>query len=143
MVPVLLWTASTAFCTAQSGTLTVKVENITTVAGRIHIGIYKDAASFPNKKLAFAGQEVKVGAAGSMEVAIPDLAPGRYAVAVFHDINGNGKLDTNVFGVPTEPYGFSNGALAKWGNPKFEEAAFSYTTATKAISIKLAFWKDL
>ena len=37
-----------------------------------------------------------------------DLAPARYAVAVYHDVNGNGRLDTVPPGLPTEPYGFSN-----------------------------------
>ncbi len=36
-----------------------------------------------------------------------DISPGTYALAVIHDENGNGKLDTNWVGIPTEGYGFS------------------------------------
>lgn len=128
---------------AQTNTLTVYVDNIATLKGRVHVGLYKDATTFPKKKYAFAGKEVSVNAVGTVEVMITDLAPGRYAVAVFHDTNNNGKLDTNVFGVPIEPYGFSKNAVAKWGSPKFESAAFSVSSPSEDIRIKLAYWDDL
>ena len=51
-----------------------------------------------------------------------DLAPGRYAVVVFHDVNGNGRLDENFMGIPREPLGFSNRYWAK-GPPAFAGAA--------------------
>jgi uncharacterized protein (DUF2141 family) len=35
-----------------------------------------------------------------------DIKPGKYAIAVIHDENCNGKLDTNMFGIPKEGYGF-------------------------------------
>lgn len=139
----VLFAASAATGVAQTSPLTVLVEKIAVAKGRIHVGIYKDAASFPKKKYAFAGKEMPVNAVGSMEVIIPDLAPGRYAVAVFQDTNDNGKLDTNVFGVPIEPYGFSNGTLAKWGSPKFESAAFLLSPPRADIRIRLAYWADL
>ena len=142
MLAGVLWIASVISGAAQTSTLKVIVENIAVAKGRVHVGIYKDAATFPKKKYAFAGKEVPVSAMGSLEVMIADLEPGRYAVAVFHDTNGNGKLDTNVLGVPTEPYTFSNGAVAKWGNPGFEEAAFGLSGAGRRISVKLGYWKD-
>lgn len=126
----------------RSASLRVKVENITAGKGRIHIGLYKDPATFPKKKLAFGGKEAPVTAAGSMEIELTGLAPGRYAIAVFHDLNGNGKMDTNPVGVPTEPYAFSNGAVAKWKSPGFEEAAFDLPEGGKTISVTLAYWKE-
>jgi uncharacterized protein (DUF2141 family) len=90
MLAGVLCTASVVSGAAQTSTLTVIVENITVAKGRVHVGIYKDAATFPKKKYAFAGKEVRVSAVGSVEVMIADLAPGRYAIAVFHDTNDNG-----------------------------------------------------
>lgn len=52
------------------------------------------------------------------------LDAGIYAVKVFHDLNRNGKLDTNLIGIPTEPYAFSNNAAGTFGPPSFVEAAF-------------------
>jgi uncharacterized protein (DUF2141 family) len=43
------------------------------------------------------------------------IPPGTYALAVIHDENSNGKLDTDLLGIPTEGYGFSNDARALIG----------------------------
>jgi uncharacterized protein (DUF2141 family) len=51
-------------------------------------------------------------------------APGRYGVKLFHDVNGDGKMDTNIVGFPTEPFGFSNNAPVRLGPPNFADAAF-------------------
>jgi uncharacterized protein (DUF2141 family) len=55
-----------------------------------------------------------------------DIKPGKYAIAVIHDENCNGKLDTNMFGIPKEGYGFSSGAEVTMSAPSFSDAVFSY-----------------
>ena len=55
------------------------------------------------------------------EFTFEELAPGRYAVAVYHDVNGNGRLDTVPPGLPTEPYGFSND-VGRFRPPSFDAA---------------------
>ena len=52
-----------------------------------------------------------------------NVLPGKYAIAFFQDENGNQKLDTGFFGVPTEPFGFSKDVMGKRGPPSFEAAA--------------------
>lgn len=51
-----------------------------------------------------------------------NLADGQYAVAIFHDENENGIIDKNMFGAPTEAYGFSRNARGTFSAPSFEEA---------------------
>jgi uncharacterized protein (DUF2141 family) len=126
----------------QIATLRIKVKPVTIAKGKIHAGLFRDANSFPKKELAFAGKEVVVKQTGEAEIEFSGLAPGRYALAVFHDLNGNGKLDTNLLGVPTEPYGFSNINSAKWGSPDFDEAAFEISGEGRTMEIRLAFWKN-
>ncbi|MDB2408843.1 DUF2141 domain-containing protein [Crocinitomicaceae bacterium] len=41
---------------------------------------------------------------------------------MFHDKNNNGKLDKNAFGIPLEPYGFSQNARARFSAPSFNDA---------------------
>ena len=41
-----------------------------------------------------------------------------------HDLNGNGRIDFNLIGIPTEAYAFSNN-VGRFGAPKFEEASFT------------------
>ena len=69
-------------------------------------------------------------------VRILDLPPGRYALAVYVDRNGNGKLDRGMFGIPSEPYGFSNGGGA-FGPPEFGEAQVELGEADMTIRIDL------
>ena len=51
------------------------------------------------------------------------LKAGRYAVAMYHDVDGDESLDTNMLGIPREPYGFSNNAVGRFGPPSFDDAA--------------------
>jgi uncharacterized protein (DUF2141 family) len=64
------------------------------------------------------------------------VAPGTYAVAVYHDENGNGKIDSNFMGIPKEKTGASNNAKGKMGPPKFQEAKF-VVSGDLAISITM------
>lgn len=60
---------------------------------------------------------------GAAQVVFTGLASGRYAVKLFADENGDGKLDKNLLGLPTERYGFSNDAKGTMGPPAFDAAA--------------------
>lgn len=68
---------------------------------------------------------------------IDDLVPGAYAIKIFHDVNDNGKLNTNWLGIPTEPYGFSNDAMGTFGPPSFEQARFTVGTKQTTIRIRM------
>ena len=61
---------------------------------------------------------------GEMRVVLDDMAPGYYAIKLFVDKNDNSLLDQGLFGIPKEPYGFSNNAIGAFGPPKFEDAGF-------------------
>lgn len=68
---------------------------------------------------------------------IPDLVSGEYALVVYHDENGNGRLDENFIGIPSEPLGFSNRYWPQ-GPPTFTKAAFKLEAEeTKIIDVKL------
>ena len=60
---------------------------------------------------------------GTVAVVLKDLPEGEYAVVAFHDENGNGELDRNVLGIPTEGHAFSNDATGRMGPPAFADAA--------------------
>ncbi|MEM6913295.1 MAG: DUF2141 domain-containing protein, partial [Pseudomonadota bacterium] len=71
----------------------------------------------------FAGSRGDV-ALGVATFTFTELEPGSYAIQAFHDLNGNGELDTNLTGMPIEPFAFSNNAPASYGPPSFEAARF-------------------
>lgn len=90
--------------------------------GSIAVAVYRDAASFRRGEGPVATRTVpRSGPVTS--VVIPGLAPGRYAVAAFHDTDGNGDLTLWPIGVPKEAYGFSNDARGRFGPPPFDAAA--------------------
>ena len=81
---------------------------------------------------------IRVAVAGATVAAVLTApAPGRYGVKLFHDVNGDGKMDTNIVGFPTEPFGFSNDAPIRLGPPSFADAAFDIGPAGAAQLITL------
>lgn len=78
---------------------------------------------------------------GQVEFRIDDLAPGTYAVSIVYDEDSNGKLNTGIFGIPTEPVGVSNNAKGKFGPPSYEDAAFELL-ASSTIRISLGKAKE-
>jgi uncharacterized protein (DUF2141 family) len=73
---------------------------------------------------------------GAAEVTFQGLSAGRYAIKSFADENHNAKLDTNILGLPTERYGFSNNAMGRMGPPTFDAAAVEVDTDI-SITIRL------
>ena len=73
----------------------------------------------------------------TVSCAFDSLAPGTYAVKVFHDVNENRKLDTNWIGWPKEPYGFSNDAPVNMGPPPFKLAAIEVKDGDQTARVRL------
>jgi uncharacterized protein (DUF2141 family) len=89
--------------------------------GTVYAAVY-DAENFL-KKPAY-GMLVKANKE-EVSIVLDNVAPGNYAVSLFHDENDNGKLDTGAFGIPTEKTGFSNNAKGAYGPPKFDDCQFT------------------
>jgi len=80
----------------------------------------------------------QVKAVGSVvTVTFRDVAPGTYAIKAFHDVDANGKLDTNFMGIPKEPYGFSNDAMGTFGPPTFQQASFAVGASSTKVKFKM------
>jgi len=124
----------------ESSTLTLSIQNINKATGNIMIAVSKGEENFLEDDKAVASKIALVEKTGSLTVSFPNLPYGEYSVAVYHDVNGNQKLDTNFFGVPTEPYGFSNNARSKWGPPKYETARFQLNQLEKSMVIDVKKW---
>ena len=121
----------------EAGELRVTVDGIRSPHGTVLIGLYDSAGSF-EKAVESSAEEgflidpdrfgavaLRANAALRSAVVFSNLAPGRYAAIAFHDENGNGKLDTNLMGMPIERYGFSNDAKGNRAAPDFEAAAIA------------------
>jgi uncharacterized protein (DUF2141 family) len=65
------------------------------------------------------------------------IKPGVYAISAFHDENDNGKLDTNLIGIPTEDWCTSRNARGTLGPPSFEDAKFSFRGGLVTLSARM------
>ncbi len=101
--------------------LTITIPNIKNTNGGVHVSVYSSTNKASFTKI---GQEYKVldfkaeGVNG--KYIIKNLPEGEYAIAIYHDENGDKKCNTNMIGIPTEGFGFTR--LEKiWSIPKFDD----------------------
>jgi uncharacterized protein (DUF2141 family) len=133
----LLFAATMAAATpAMAGDIRVVVTNLESAGGLVSIGLHGPSDDFPSPAAMVEGRIVPA-AAGAVTVTFRDLPPGRYAVAVFHDVDGDGALDTGALGLPAEPYGFSRNARGRFGPPDFDRAAFDLGDGAVEVRIEL------
>jgi uncharacterized protein (DUF2141 family) len=128
-----------AIFTAQSQTvnITLSVNNIKSSKGIVKVCIFNKEAGFP-EKAKLAVKCINTSATkGIMQIKIEGIIAGNYAIAVHHDENGNGKFNTNLFGIPTEASGASNGAKGKMGPPKFSDAVIAINNNKTQFTITL------
>ena len=74
---------------------------------------------------------------GKALATFDELAPGSYALTVYHDKNNNQEFDKNWLGMPREAWGVSNNARPRLRAPRFEEASFELTAGVQSIDISI------
>lgn len=125
------------FIGLQASDLKVRLQNIAHREGQILVGIFKPDSDFPDLQSAFATKKIQAKVP-EVTLLFEDIPEGRYAVAVFHDKNLNGRLDKNFLGIPREGFGFSRDAPARFGPPAFKAAAFDFNSSL-VLKIKLRY----
>ncbi len=122
LLPALLLALAS---TANAFDLTVEVLNAKSDKGSVAGALYT-----ASNWLGDPQQGERQPAGDKAVLVYRNLPAGSYAVSVFHDENGNGKLDSNVAGVPLERYGFSRDARGRMGPPTFADAAIDLQADT-------------
>ncbi len=118
----------------------MKILDIRNSTGTVARALFESPDGFPTEYLHFATNMMVIKVrATKARCDFEDIPPGTYALAVIHDENMNGKLDTNWLGVPTEGYGFSNDAKALLGAPSFSAASFPYDGQNLELTISLHY----
>jgi uncharacterized protein (DUF2141 family) len=117
--------ASLAAIPAQAADLQIRISGIRQAGGSVLVDLHNDPSAFP-RDASRAFQRARVRVTGSTVThTFKNVPPGTYAYTYLVDENGNGKLDTNAFGVPTEGIGFSMNPSFSLSAPSFSDAAFS------------------
>jgi uncharacterized protein (DUF2141 family) len=124
---------------AQASRMRVEITGLRSDKGQVSCALFSSAKDFPknyDKAVAHAKAEITHGQAFC---EFRDIAPGTYAVSVFHDENSNGKLDTNFMGIPREGVGASNNAVGHFGPPKFSAAALQFSGGEADLKIHINY----
>ena len=116
MAPVLSMTD------VQPDSLTITVENIRSNDGLLKVCVFDNEADFMQQPVIC--EDVTDFSKPEHDLSFPIPLDRRYAVIVYHDLNANGKLDRNILGIPSEPYGFSNNPSTRFGPSGFDKASF-------------------
>ena len=119
---------------ARAADLMIRIDNVESNEGQVMVALYDGAADWMKRPLQTAAVET---VAGTTTVQFKDLAPGVYAFAVYHDANGNGRLDRNRMGMPVEMSTFSNDAQGFMGPAPFEAAKFALPDAGRSLTVNL------
>lgn len=119
--------------------LVVRVGGIQSPRGQIGCSLFADATGFPMDNARVQQQWVPAQADG-VTCHFSSLEPGRYAVSIGHDLNGNRRVDTNFVGIPTEQWGVSNNARPTLRAPRYDEAVFTVPadTAEQVLRVEVA-----
>ena len=123
----------------KSGTIKVVIEDVLDGQGQVRVALEKnakdfDSGSFDTPKYLSRVEDAK---GDSVSVTFPAVPYGTYAIKVFQDLNGDGKLKTGFMGAPEEPWGFSNDATGFMGPADFSDAKFDLDAPELELTIHL------
>lgn len=136
----LLLLYSLLFPQITSGGIQLKLKNIDTTQGNIRIAVYDNPQAFEQQGETVYGTVIAPLTSPKETVLIPQLGYGTYVIAVYHDVNNNGKLDKTLLGIPKEPYAFSNNPVVKWSPPTYAACSFELQTKQLQLEIRLQSW---
>ena len=134
LVPLLLGAAPLG----QPQPLIMALEGLRSTKGQILVCVTRVPRYFPDCSDDPDKRHFAVAARGGA-VTIGNVTPGDYAIAIVHDENGNGKLDTFA-GIPREGVGFSRNPVLRFGAPSFRSASFAVAGAPVEQDIRLKYF---
>ncbi len=128
-----------AACQSSNGEIEVRVDAVRSAAGSIVAVLYGDNPADFLKKGKRLDKVFEPAQEGLVSVCLTAPAPGMYAVAIYHDENGNEKFDKTWIGLPDEGYGISNNPKIFMSAPAFDEAKFEVLNGPTVIDVVVGY----
>lgn len=119
--------------------VSVTVTGLRSAKGVVRACMTPDPERFPKCRGDAASHRRVVPANGTVHLVFEKVLPGRYAIALLHDENGNGKADRALGMMPTEGFAFSRDAPVRMGPPRFLDAAFEVADAPVSQTIRMRY----
>ncbi|MCS6968497.1 MAG: DUF2141 domain-containing protein [Cytophagales bacterium] len=138
VLAVLILFACSLTAVAQKGKIIVEIGNLRNNSGKVLAALYNSEKTFMSERQAVAtGQATITSQTAQIVFEVPY---GEYAIALLHDENDNGKMDSNLFGIPKEGYAVSNNAKNSFGAPKYVDAKFRLDKPEVRQKIEIIYW---
>jgi uncharacterized protein (DUF2141 family) len=143
IIPLFIWGLLSLAVESQParhpGHLIISVSAPVHGHGEIAYLVFASPRGFPNDRTKALKRGLVPVPPNNAPVVIDagELAPGRYAVSVYEDVNANQNLDMGILGIPKEPVGASNNPAPHFGPPHFDECAFNMGNSDQKIAISL------
>lgn len=118
------------------GKLTVVIKGFENEIGDCRFALDDSEEVFEKEDTVWIGKELPI-INKEVVVTIDSLKFGEYAIRVFHDENKDNVVNTNILGIPTEDYGYSNDASGWFGPPSWEKAKFIFNKPEMTIHINI------
>ena len=118
------------------GKLVVIIKGFENDKGNCRFAIDNTKSIYESEDSVWIGKELPINNKEAV-VTIDSLKYGVYAIRVYQDKNKNKKLDTNILGIPTENYGFSNNASGWFGPPSWDKAKFIFNKPEMIMEIDI------
>ncbi len=116
--------------------LTLIITNLASDTAPVIVGVYGTKNKFPDPKDQL--KEYKFKPHGKkLTTKITDLKFDTYALAIYQDVNSNGKIDKDLIGIPTEPYAFSNNYKPTVKAPGFDNCKFQYDSIANTVTMNM------
>lgn len=130
---------SSSNCVETRSTITVEIERLRNYLGQVYVSLFANGKGFPNDANSAVQAKIVEITDIPLLVKFENLQPGNYAIALMHDENGDGKLNCNLLGIPTEGFGFSQNPPIRIGSPKFNETKFFVSGENTKVNIKMVY----
>jgi uncharacterized protein (DUF2141 family) len=131
----LLFVFGTYFAQSQDlGELKIIIIGFEQITGTVKLSLYNAESTYMAESFMSASKKVE-----NEETVIyfKDVPFGSYTFSLYHDSNGNNRMDKNMLGIPTEDYAFSNNADGRFGPPSYEKCVFEVNKSSIVQTIKL------
>jgi uncharacterized protein (DUF2141 family) len=123
----------------DSTTITVNVIDLRSNEGKVGLTLFNAAEGFPSKpEMAIDKKYVDISNL-TATAAFEKVKPGKYAIAVYHDEDEDGEIETNWIGIPKEGTGSSNNPKSRMGPPRYEDCEFD-TRETRQLTIRMKYF---
>ena len=133
--------AAAALCLLAAGTppatLDLTIERPRNARGLLHVCLTGDPRHFPDCS-SDARAVKRTVLASTRSIRLSNIAPGRYAVTVIHDENGNRRLDMTL-GIPREGFGFSRNPRVRFGAPRYSQVDIELGAGLARHSVRLQY----